>query len=143
MKTKTIVGALGIIEKEGKFLLGLRYEPNSPKLHHKWEFPGGEVEPEETPAETVVREVKEEVGVDVEVKFLIPHVVVNFWEKDKQKTKVILLPYYCELKNGKPHPANYELEEVGWFDLADLEPSMCLPGSKEIIQSVLQLKDNA
>ena len=52
-----------VLEREGKILVGQRMPDQSHPL--KWEFPGGKVEPGETPAQAVVRELEEELGVVV------------------------------------------------------------------------------
>lgn len=54
-----------IIEKEGKILIARRKKGDS--MADKWEFPGGEIEPGETPEECLKRELFEEFGIDVEV----------------------------------------------------------------------------
>ena len=145
MKKRVSIGALGIIKKDNKFLMALRYSPEYPEVHHKWEFPGGEIEFEETPEECVVREVKEEVGVNVEILQVIPYVIHNLWPKDK--AKIILIPYLCRLKEGEPFAANAngerEVEKVAWMSIDEIEPSMCLPGTKEVLESVLKLDNNA
>jgi 8-oxo-dGTP diphosphatase len=52
-----------ILEREGKILIGQRTPAQSHPL--KWEFPGGKVEPDETPAQAVARELDEELGIRV------------------------------------------------------------------------------
>jgi len=51
-----------IIEREGRVLIGQRTAVQSHPL--KWEFPGGKVEPGESPAEALARELKEELDID-------------------------------------------------------------------------------
>ena len=53
-----------IMEREGKVLIGQRQPEQSHPL--KWEFPGGKVEPGETPQQAVVRELEEELAIRVE-----------------------------------------------------------------------------
>ncbi|MBN2443457.1 MAG: (deoxy)nucleoside triphosphate pyrophosphohydrolase [Spirochaetales bacterium] len=58
-----------VIVKNGKYLIAKRQAGGS--LGEKWEFPGGKVEPGETPEQGLAREIKEEFGVDVNVgKFI-------------------------------------------------------------------------
>lgn len=60
-----ITVAAGLIEKNGHILIARRR--NTGAHGHKWEFPGGKVEPNESPEECVRRELWEELGIDVEV----------------------------------------------------------------------------
>jgi 8-oxo-dGTP diphosphatase len=55
----------GFLKKDGKILVGQRPENNS--LPGQWEFPGGKIEPGETPEYALVRELQEELGIDAEV----------------------------------------------------------------------------
>lgn len=57
--------AVAVVEHEGRYLIGLR-EPNVP-LAGYWEFPGGKVGDDETPAEAAERECVEETGLTVTV----------------------------------------------------------------------------
>jgi 8-oxo-dGTP diphosphatase len=54
-----------IIEKEGKILIARRKKGDS--MADKWEFPGGEIEPNETPEQCLKRELFEEFGIEVKV----------------------------------------------------------------------------
>ena len=51
----------GILEREGRVLIGRRSANQSHP--HQWEFPGGKVEPGETPAQALTRELQEELGI--------------------------------------------------------------------------------
>ena len=55
----------GILKRQGKVLVGQR--PAGASLPNVWEFPGGKIEIGETPEEALHRELKEELGIDVEV----------------------------------------------------------------------------
>tara|TARA_Y100000294_G_scaffold133869_1_gene126417 strand:+ start:13 stop:288 length:276 start_codon:yes stop_codon:yes gene_type:complete len=57
--------AKSVIQKEGKYLVILR-SPNAKAYPNLWDFPGGKFEPGETPEQTVVRETKEEVALEIE-----------------------------------------------------------------------------
>lgn len=69
-RTKTRKGhwipvVAGFLKKDGKILVGQRPENNS--LPGQWEFPGGKIEPGETPEIALVRELQEELGITAEV----------------------------------------------------------------------------
>lgn len=53
-----------IVQRDGKYLVCRR---KTPPLEGKWEFPGGKLEPGETPEQCLRRELKEELGVDAQV----------------------------------------------------------------------------
>ena len=54
----------GIIELDGRFLLCRRHR-NERRFPLKWEFPGGKVEPGESPEQAIIRELREELGIEV------------------------------------------------------------------------------
>ena len=61
---------LALVDADGRVLLAQR--PEGKTLAGLWEFPGGKVEPGETPEETLVRELHEEIGVETKVACLAP-----------------------------------------------------------------------
>src|SRR5437764_2006476 len=62
-KTMPTPIAVAVVEKDGHFLVGQR--PEGVSLAGLWEFPGGKIEPGESPEAAAVRECLEETGVDV------------------------------------------------------------------------------
>lgn len=69
MKT-VLVSAVALIDVEGRVLLAQR--PEGKALAGLWEFPGGKVEPGETPEAALVRELQEELGIDTWASCLAP-----------------------------------------------------------------------
>ncbi len=69
MKT-LLVSAVALIDVEGRILLAQR--PEGKSLAGLWEFPGGKVEPGETPEAALIRELKEELGIDTWQSCLAP-----------------------------------------------------------------------
>jgi 8-oxo-dGTP diphosphatase len=55
--------AIAVVEQDGRFLIGQR--PAGVPLAGLWEFPGGKVEPGESPQQAVIRECREETGIEV------------------------------------------------------------------------------
>ena len=68
--------AIAVVEHAGRVLIGQR--PAGVALAGLWEFPGGKVEPGETPAQAARRECREETGLDVEIGDAYPAVVHQY-----------------------------------------------------------------
>ena len=65
-----LVAACALIDTDGRVLLAER--PAGKPMAGLWEFPGGKVEPGETPEETLIRELKEELDIDTSASCLAP-----------------------------------------------------------------------
>ena len=65
-----LVAAVALIDPDGRVLLGQR--PAGKHLAGLWEFPGGKVQPGETPEVALIRELAEELGIDVVASCLAP-----------------------------------------------------------------------
>ncbi len=133
--SKTIIGALGVVEKDGKVLLSLRNDPTHPDLHNRWEFPGGGVEWDEYPQEALIREMLEETKIKIKIVSLIPHVLVRFFGK-ANKVKVVFLPYLCKYISGTAKSSDPEVAQVQWADKKDLKKLRLSPLSKQLIDLV-------
>lgn len=110
----TVLVAAGVLEREGTILAARRKRGSHLEGH--WEFPGGKLEPDESPEDCLVRELAEEIGVRVRPQEILEVVFHKYPEKS-----VLLLFYRCELLEGEPQPI--ECDEVRWVALADL-PSL-------------------
>lgn len=94
MKREVFVVA-GAIIKNNKVFAAQR--GNKGETRFKWEFPGGKIEPGETPEQALARELKEELKIDVKVKELITQIV------DEYETQILHIDtYICELISGTP-----------------------------------------
>jgi 8-oxo-dGTP diphosphatase len=75
MKPTVLVVAAALIDADGRVLICQR--PAGKQLAGMWEFPGGKVEAGETPEECIIRELKEEQGIDVKAACLAPFVFAS------------------------------------------------------------------
>ena len=65
-----LVAACALVDADGRVLLAQR--PQGKSMAGLWEFPGGKVEPGETPERSLIRELKEELAIDVKEACLAP-----------------------------------------------------------------------
>lgn len=120
---------VGIIEREdGKVLIALR--PEDVMLGGLWEFPGGKQEKNETIEQTVVRELKEELDIEVLPvrKFMdIKHSYSHF--------NITLHAYICVLVNGEPKAK--ASTEIKWVEKMDLEKLPFPKANKKITEKLI------
>ncbi|GLS86282.1 NTP pyrophosphohydrolase [Cypionkella aquatica] len=106
MKT-LLVSAVALIDPEGRVLLAQR--PEGKSLAGLWEFPGGKVEPGETPERALIRELKEELGIDTWQSCLAPLTFASHTYDDFH----LLMPLFaCRRWDGIPVPQ--EGQKLAW-----------------------------
>ncbi len=93
MNTPIIKVTCAIIERDGRVLAAQRSESMSMPL--KWEFPGGKLEAGEDPVACLIREIREELGVEVRILDSLSPVLHDYgtWT-------IELLPFICEIIRG-------------------------------------------
>ncbi len=102
-----LVAAVALIDADGRVLLARR--PAGKPMAGLWEFPGGKVEPGETPEAALDREIKEELGIDVCVPCLAPLTFASHAYDDFH----LLMPLYtCRRWDGIVRPR--EGQETAW-----------------------------
>ena len=94
-----IVVAAALVDGDGRVLLQQRSAGRS--MAGLWEFPGGKVEPGETPEAALIRELAEELGIDVEAACLAP---ATFASEQLGARHLLLLLYVCRRWRGVPRP---------------------------------------
>ncbi|MCH7226025.1 (deoxy)nucleoside triphosphate pyrophosphohydrolase [Haloferula sp. A504] len=102
----------GLIEDGTGRLLACR-RPEGKHLGGKWEFPGGKVEAGETPDHALVRELREELEITVEVGEALTPVV-----HDYGRGPIRLIPLRCTIAEGRPQP--HEHSEIRWCPTEEL-----------------------
>lgn len=104
--------AVGVIWKNNTLLIGKRKE--SQMLGGLWEFPGGKQKAKESLNTTLLREIKEETGLEVKAEHpycTIKHAYSHF--------KITLHVFKCTYKKGIPHP--YSTDELRWVRLEEID----------------------
>jgi ADP-ribose pyrophosphatase YjhB (NUDIX family) len=81
-----------------------------------WNFPGGGIEPNETPADAAIREAKEEIGVQIEIIRLLGVYT-------KPKNNDIVFTFLAKITNGLPTLSN-EADDVRYFSIDKLPPNI-------------------
>jgi 8-oxo-dGTP diphosphatase len=105
---------------EGQHLAGL------------WEFPGGKLEDGESPEEALVRECREECGIEVEVAEILDVTHHRYPEKD-----VLLLFYRCELRTGEVR--HLQVADHAWVAPPDLDRYPLPPADERVVARIRAL----
>ena len=106
MKTLLLV-AVALLDKDGRILLSKR--PEGKKLAGLWEFPGGKVDPGETPERALIRELQEELGIDTRASCLAP---IGFASHAYEEFHLLMPLYVCRVWQGTPQ--GREGQELAW-----------------------------
>jgi mutator protein MutT len=126
--------AIGIVHHEGRILVARRKKGFF--LGGYWEFPGGKREPLESYAQCVVRELREETGIEVRiVRELLPV------RHDYRRKRVVLQPYLCALVSGEARPL--ASEEVRWVTPEELTRLKVPPASVPLVERIVSGLDLA
>jgi 8-oxo-dGTP diphosphatase len=116
-----LVAACALIDSDGRVLIAQR--PEGKAFAGAWEFPGGKVEPGEYPEAAVVRELREELGVEPCERCLQPFAFASHPMEDGRH---LLMPLYvCRKWDGFPDPK--EGQEIAWVKPHDLSRYALLP----------------
>ena len=115
--TFLFVVAVALIDGDGRVLMHKR--PDGTIHGGLWEFPGGKVEPGETPENAAVREMEEELGVSLRAEDLQPATFASGPRTGAQADgSLVILLYSCRRWNGTPRAL--EGSEAGWFAPEDI-----------------------
>lgn len=106
MKT-VLVSAVALVDADGRVLLSRR--PEGRPMAGLWEFPGGKVEPGETPEEALIRELTEELGICTVESCLAP---LTFASHSYDDFHLLMPLFACRRWEGTPRPR--EGQELKW-----------------------------
>ncbi len=112
-KRMVLVSAVALIDIEGRILLAQR--PEGKSMAGLWEFPGGKVEPGETPEAALIRELQEELGINTWSSCLAPLTFASHGYEDFH----LLMPLFaCRKWEGIPQAR--EGQTLKWVKARDL-----------------------
>ncbi len=134
MKKRNIyVSTVALIDWQGKVLISLR--PEDKILPNYWEFPGGKVKINESPHHAIIREIKEELTLDINKKSLKP---LSFNTHTYEEFHAVIFFYICRSWNGTPLSKNKQ--KILWVEIDKLKNYNFLPGSIKFVLELNKLK---
>ncbi|MCA1776721.1 MAG: 8-oxo-dGTP diphosphatase MutT [Loktanella sp.] len=125
MKT-VLVSAVALIDPDGRVLLAQR--PEGKAMAGLWEFPGGKVEPGETPEAALIRELQEELGIDTWASCLAP---LTFASHSYDDFHLLMPLFACRKWNGTPQ--GKEGQALQWAKANELRSYRMPPADVPII----------
>ena len=125
-KRKHIVVVAAIIVRDGRIFATQRGYGD---WKDWWEFPGGKVEPGESPEDALKREIREELATEIEVDELLTTV-----EYDYPKFHLTMHCYLCTIISGDL--SLLEHEDARWLALDELDCVKWLPADKDVIEKL-------
>lgn len=129
---RLLVAAVALVDKDGRVLLAQR--PEGKTLAGLWEFPGGKVEEGERPEEALIRELKEELAIDVSESCLAPLTFASHAYEDFH----LLMPLYvCRRWQGLVQAA--EGQQLKWVRPRDMKDYPMPPADKPLIAHLVDL----
>ena len=131
MKIVSVV-ACALIDTDGRVLVAQR--PEGKHLAGLWEFPGGKIEPGETPERSLIRELREELGIDTEASCLAP---LTFASHAYEDFHLLMLLYVCRRWKGTARPI--EAAGLRWVRPRDLRELPMPPADLPLIPPLIDL----
>ncbi|NLZ52866.1 MAG: 8-oxo-dGTP diphosphatase MutT [Thermoanaerobacteraceae bacterium] len=126
---KAIKVTAGVIADNDKVLITRR----APKENFAggWEFPGGKIEVDETPQDCLVRELKEELNIEVSIGKFCTEVTHDYGNMN-----INLITYYCTIINGEIQVSVHD--KYKWVNIKDLLKYDLLPADVPIAKKVME-----
>ncbi|MDE9450190.1 8-oxo-dGTP diphosphatase MutT [Aliiroseovarius sp. Z3] len=121
-----LVSAVALIDRDGRVLLAQR--PEGKSMAGLWEFPGGKVEPGETPEHALIRELKEELDIDTWASCLAP---LTFASHSYDDFHLLMPVFACRKWEGQPKPQ--EGQSLSWARVDQLREYPMPPADLPLI----------
>jgi len=127
-----LVAACALVDADGRVLLAQR--PEGKKLAGLWEFPGGKVEPGETPEAALIRELSEEVGVTTKEACLAP---LTFASYSYDEFHLLMPLFVCRRFEGTAR--GLEGQALKWVRPRDMRDYPMPPADEPLIPYLIDL----
>lgn len=127
-----MVVAAALIDRDGRVLLAER--PAGKHLAGTWEFPGGKVEAGEMPEAALIRELREELGIETETSCLAP---ATFASHSYEHFHLVLMLYVCRKWRGTPH--GHDGQRLRWERVNDMFSIDMPPADRPLIGTLAAL----
>lgn len=127
-----LVVAVALVDADGRVLLAQR--PEGKSMAGLWEFPGGKVDADETPEAALIRELKEELGIDVAESCLAPF---TFASHRYERFHLLMPLYVCRRWQGMITPK--ERQTLAWVRPPRLSEYPMPPADKPLVAMLRDL----
>ncbi|MCX8515850.1 MAG: (deoxy)nucleoside triphosphate pyrophosphohydrolase [Alphaproteobacteria bacterium] len=131
-KPLRLVVAGVMVDGDGRVLIQQR--PADKSFPHHWEFPGGKIEPNETPEAALVRELQEELGIDTKESCLAPALFASHGYDSFH----LLMPVFI-LRQWRGIPRPITSQQLRWLPLSGLDAlENLLPADRPLLPLLRQ-----
>ena len=127
-----LVVACALVDPDGRVLMARR--PEGKAMAGLWEFPGGKVQPDELPEEALIRELKEELGIDVTAACLAP---LTFASHTYEAFHLLMPLYVCRKWSGMAEAR--EGQELKWIKPARMRDYPMPPADLPLVGHLMDL----
>ncbi len=131
-KQLILVAACALVDPDGRVLISQR--PAGKDLEGYWEFPGGKVEAGETPEQSLIRELYEELGIDVTAACLAP---LTFTSHGYAEFHLLMPLYVCRRWTGIPSPKEGQI--LKWVRPRDFTDYKMPPADLPLLAPLTEL----
>lgn len=131
-KRLLLVAACALVDADGRVLLAQR--PEGKQLAGLWEFPGGKVEPGETPEQCIIRELHEEIGIETDIPCLAP---LTFASHSYDDFHLLMPLFVCRRFRGIAQPR--EGQTLKWVRPREMREYPMPPADAPLIPFLIDL----